>query len=86
MLCEKCKTAEATVHVSEVAGDVPDDMKKLDVCEACFSQSDVAKKLSGKLDWRSQGPGSTTAMWPGDEPGSVIRGRLGTKHVTCFDN
>lgn len=49
MLCEKCKTAEATVHIDEVIGTVPDEIRKRDFCAACFSQTDVGKKLSGKV-------------------------------------
>jgi protein-arginine kinase activator protein McsA len=69
MLCEKCKTAEATVHITEVVADAPDEMKKRDLCEACFNQSGFATKLSGKpADWTSSGPGFTTAMWRNNEP------------------
>lgn len=69
MLCEKCKTAEATVHITEVVADAPDEMKKSDLCEACFSQTELAKKVKAKTaGWTSYGPGSTAAIFRDDEP------------------
>jgi len=54
MLCEKCKTAEATVHITEVVADAPEKMQKRNFCEACFNQSHFAKKLSAKTaGWTS---------------------------------
>ena len=44
MLCENCKTAEATVHITEAVADAPDKMKKHDLCEACFSQSGLRQE------------------------------------------
>lgn len=49
MLCEKCKKAEATVHITELVADAPAEMKKHDFCAACFGQTDLAKSLGGKL-------------------------------------
>jgi protein-arginine kinase activator protein McsA len=71
MLCEQCKTAEATVHITElVAGAPAEEMKKRDFCEGCFSQTDLAKKVSGKTaGWTSSGPGFTASMWQGNRPG-----------------
>ena len=69
MLCEKCKKVEATVHITETVADAPDQMKKHDFCEACFSQSGLAKMAGGKTpDWTSSGPGYTAAMWHKNEP------------------
>jgi len=48
MLCEKCNQTEATVHITEVVAEAPDEMKKRDFCEACFSQSDLAKRVPGE--------------------------------------
>jgi protein-arginine kinase activator protein McsA len=69
MICEKCKRAEATVHITEIVADAPDEMKKRDLCEACFNESDLAKKVSGKIaGWTSYGPGPSSAILPDDEP------------------
>ena len=69
MLCEKCKKVEATVHITEVVAGGPNEMKRRDFCEACFSQSDLDKKVSGKTGgWTSSGPGYTATIWTGDEP------------------
>jgi protein-arginine kinase activator protein McsA len=46
MICEKCKMAEATIHITEVFGH---EMKKTNFCQTCFGQTDLAKKLSGKM-------------------------------------
>ena len=67
MLCEKCKTAEATVHIDEVIGDVPAETKKRDLCAACFSQTDLAKKLSGKMA-DATSCGFTASIISADEP------------------
>src|SRR5438105_3268760 len=48
MLCEKCNKAEATVHITEEVAEAPSEMKKRDLCEACFSLSQLAKELHGK--------------------------------------
>ena len=72
MLCEKCKTAEATVHITEiteVVANAPGEMKKRELCEACFSQSDLGKKVNAKTaGWTSYGPGATATILPNDEP------------------
>jgi protein-arginine kinase activator protein McsA len=71
MLCENCNTAEATVHITEIVAGAPNEMKKRDFCDACFSQSDLAKKLSGKIpDSASNHPGYTATILPDDEPGN----------------
>jgi protein-arginine kinase activator protein McsA len=49
MLCENCKTAEATIHITEVVADAPEEMEKHDFCAACFDRTDLAKRLSGKM-------------------------------------
>ena len=68
MLCEKCKTAEATVHITEVVAEAPGEMKKRNLCEACFSQSELAKKVHGRTrGWTSYNP--TQTILPDDEPG-----------------
>jgi len=67
MLCEKCNKAEATVHITEVFADSPEEMKKGNFCVPCFSQSDLAQKLGGKLP-EATSPGATSIMLPNDEP------------------
>lgn len=72
MLCEKCNKQEATVHVTEVVAEAPDEMKKHDFCEACFSQTELAKKVKSKTaGWTSYGEGATAEIFPiDDEPSS----------------
>ena len=66
MLCEQCQKAEATVHVTE-AGNESRQMKKYNLCEACFSQSGLSKRVEGKtVGWTSYDPPRT--ILPGDEP------------------
>ncbi len=66
MLCEKCNKATATVHITEVIADAPGEMKKHDFCEACFSQSDLAKKVSRKtVGWTNY----SATFLPDDESG-----------------
>ena len=67
MLCEKCNKVEATVHITEVVADAPEEMKKRDFCEACFNQSDLAKKLSGKMP-HATSCGATATIFPDDGP------------------
>ena len=67
MLCEKCNKAEATVHITEVVADAPEETEKRNFCVACFSQSDLAKKLGGKLP-EATSPGATAIILPNDEP------------------
>ena len=67
MLCEKCNKAEATVHITEVVADSPEEMKKRNFCVRCFSQSDLAQKLGGKL-LEATRPGATSIILPNDEP------------------
>jgi len=38
MVCQLCKQKEATVHLTQI---VEDEMKKLDLCEACAKQKGV---------------------------------------------
>ena len=45
MLCEKCQKREAVVHVTEVVADSPDEMKKHNLCEPCFAESDLSKLM-----------------------------------------
>ena len=66
MLCEKCNKAEATVHITEMVANAPGEMKKRDLCEACFSQSELAKKVSLEP---ADSPGYTATILPDDEPG-----------------
>lgn len=69
MLCEKCNKQEATVHVTEVVAEAPDQMKKHDFCEACFNQTDLATKLTGKIHEPATAPGATAQIFPlGDGP------------------
>ncbi len=68
MLCEKCNKAEATVHITEVVADAPEEIKKRDFCVVCFSQSDLAKKFGGKLLDEATRPGATSMILPKDEP------------------
>jgi protein-arginine kinase activator protein McsA len=67
MLCEMCKTAEATVHITEVVADTPEEMKKHDFCAACFGQTDLAKGLGGKMADATR-CGFTATIVPNDEP------------------
>ena len=69
MLCEKCNKEEATVHVTQVVAQAPEEMKKHDFCEACFSQSELVRKLSDKTLGPATAPGATAQIFPlGDEP------------------
>jgi protein-arginine kinase activator protein McsA len=67
MRCERCKTAEATVHITEIIGDAPEEINKRDLCEACFNQTDLAKKLSGQMA-DATSCGSTATIISEDEP------------------
>ena len=67
MLCEKCKKVEAKVHITEVVADEPEEMKKRDFCEACFSQTDFARKLNGNLA-DATSCGATSTIVSQDEP------------------
>jgi protein-arginine kinase activator protein McsA len=68
MLCERCKKTEATVHVTEIVAGSPGEMKKTNLCEACFSLSKLSKKVSLKTaGTTSYGP--TKTFKRGDEPG-----------------
>jgi protein-arginine kinase activator protein McsA len=67
MLCEKCHKTKATVHVTEVVAGAPSEMKKRNLCKACFSESQLAKKVKGKTaGWTSYD--STRTILPDDEP------------------
>ncbi len=66
MRCEKCKTAEATVHTTEVVADAPEQMKKHDFCVACFGQTDFAKRPGGKMA-DATSCGFTATIEPDDE-------------------
>jgi protein-arginine kinase activator protein McsA len=43
VLCEKCNKVEAAVHITEVVAGAPEEIKKHDFCESCFSKTDFAK-------------------------------------------
>jgi protein-arginine kinase activator protein McsA len=47
MLCENCNKEEATVHLIICSGT---GNEKRNLCESCFRQSDVAKKIASG-DW-----------------------------------
>lgn len=67
LLCEKCQKIEATVHITVVVADTQ-QMEEHDFCEACFRESDFAKRVSGKTaGWTSYGP--TKTLMPADKPG-----------------
>ena len=71
MLCEKCNKEAATVHVTEIVAEAPDEMKKHNFCEACFSQTQLARKFSGKILGPATEPGATAHIFsPDDEPSS----------------
>jgi len=78
MLCESCNKAEATVHITEVVAEAPGEMKKRDLCEACFSQSELAKKVHGKIIHASKcdycgapaAAGWAAGVWAADGTGS----------------
>ena len=71
MLCEKCNKQKATVHVTEVVAEASDEMKKHDYCEACFSQTELARKFSSKILGPATEPGATAQIFPpDDEPSS----------------
>ena len=72
MLCGKCNKEEATVHVTEEVAEAPDKMKNHDFCEACFSQTELARKVNRKTaGWASYGEGATAEIFPlDDEPSS----------------
>jgi protein-arginine kinase activator protein McsA len=56
MLCEKCHKTEATVHVTEVVAG-SGQMKKRNLCEACWNDTEISKKLSEKTaGWISASP------------------------------
>ncbi len=67
MRCEKCKTAEATIHITQVVGDAPEQMKKHDFCVACFGQTDFAKTASREMA-DATSCGFTATIVPDDEP------------------
>ena len=63
MLCEKCQKTEARVHLIEgVPGS--GEMRKHNLCEPCFKERDLSKKLIGKVCY-----GPTKMFVPNDEPG-----------------
>lgn len=69
MLCEKCNKQEATVHVTEVVAEAPDQMKKHEFCEACFNQTELPTKLTGKILEPATAAGATAQIFSlGDEP------------------
>ncbi len=65
MLCERCQKREAVVHVTEVVAG-SGEMKKQNLCEPCYSESDIAKTLNAKTaGWTSYHPPQT--ILPDDE-------------------
>jgi protein-arginine kinase activator protein McsA len=68
VLCEKCHAAEAAVHLTELVADAPGEMKKHNFCAACFDQTDLAKRLGGKMDDATSSGFSATIL-PNDETG-----------------
>jgi protein-arginine kinase activator protein McsA len=67
MLCEKCQTREAVVHVTEIVAESK-EMKKHNFCEACFGESHLSKIVenSQTTGWRI---GSPPPIRPKDESG-----------------
>jgi protein-arginine kinase activator protein McsA len=57
MLCEKCQTKEASVHVTEIVAE-SGEMKKRNFCEICFQESHLSKmiKESGAKGWAVGSP------------------------------
>jgi protein-arginine kinase activator protein McsA len=49
MLCERCNKEEAVVHLT-----VNED-EKLNLCEACYRESEIAKKIAS-AGWTCDGP------------------------------
>lgn len=63
MLCEICKTANATVHITDIVAGERDEMRKRDLCEACFKQTDQGKSMGGnRIGWTNYSPGSTVFL------------------------
>ena len=71
MLCEKCNRLEATVHVTEVVAEATDEMRKRNFCQACFSQTELAAKLSGKILEPATAPGATAQIFSRDDEPSL---------------
>ena len=44
MLCNKCQTRNATVHINICTGDSDDEPKKMDFCQECFEAADFKEK------------------------------------------
>ena len=69
MLCENCGKTEATVHVTVAVAESLEQMTKHNLCEACWSNTDIAKKFRGKTaGWTSYNPPEKKFL-SDDEPG-----------------
>ncbi len=44
MLCEQCTKEEAVVHLTMVT---PDGEEKRNLCESCYRESGIARKIAG---------------------------------------
>jgi protein arginine kinase activator len=85
MLCNACKQNEATVHLTQIAGD---DMKKVDLCEACskekhatdpenFAFADVLLGLGAAQEVEQVGPESRCPACGYSQPDFKKTGRFG---------
>jgi protein-arginine kinase activator protein McsA len=52
MLCERCNKEEAVVHLTVVT---PNGYEKRNLCESCYRQSEIAKKIAS-AGWTCDGP------------------------------
>jgi protein-arginine kinase activator protein McsA len=52
MLCERCNKEEAVVHFTVIS---PNGDEKRNLCESCYRESDIAKKIASE-GWKCDGP------------------------------
>jgi protein-arginine kinase activator protein McsA len=52
MHCEKCNKEKAVVHITVVS---PSGDEKWNLCESCYRDSEIAKKISSGR-WKCNGP------------------------------
>jgi protein-arginine kinase activator protein McsA len=52
MLCERCNKEEAVVHLTLIS---PNGDEKRNLCESCYRESDIAKKIDAG-GWKCEGP------------------------------
>jgi protein arginine kinase activator len=64
MLCNVCKQNEATVHITEI---VDDQIKKVDLCEACKKEKGVSDPVSYALADMLLGLGGAQSAEPAAE-------------------